>query len=364
MEVANNSFTKLPDDVVCEILKRLPVKPLSKFKCVCRSWLSLISSRRFIKTHLMNSTKDPNFTYHRVILHSRGSFRHISARSLLSEPVIDSLDVDFSIHRSPRNLIWVVGSCDGLLCLAIDKKDLILWNPTIGVSKQLPDFGVEISCRSYFAYGFGYDKSNDDYKVVGFFNGSWDLSEVVAKVYSLKANRWKAIQGFKGRWLMDDPATFADGKLYWIANSDLEMECGWNIVFLDLSTEEYGVLEMPSYVKSGFYSRLGVSEGRLFVMCSHTNRADVWIMDDYVNGNGGWANVVTIPYVDDFLTYHYKKVLFVLENGEVMLICGSKLVVFDAKDCSFRYPEMRNLSVLFAASNYFESLVSPLGNGE
>ncbi|CAA0829392.1 F-box/kelch-repeat protein [Striga hermonthica] len=361
MEVANNSVTKLPDDIVCEILKRLPVKPLSKFKCVCRSWLSLISSRRFIKTHLMNSTKDPNFTHHRFIMYSRDSFKHISARSLLSEPVIDPLDVDFSIHRSPRNLISVVGSCDGLLCLAIDEKDLILWNPTTGVSKQLPDLGVEIICPKY---GFGYDQSTDDYKVVGFFRRLWDLSEVVAKVYSLKTNRWKAVKGFKGRWLMDDTAAFADGKLYWTANSYLEMKYGWNIDFLDLSTEEHGVLEMPSYVKSGFYSRLGVFEGRVFVMCDHINQAVVWIMDDHVNGNGKWVNLLTIPHVNDFVRKNYKTVLFVLENGEVVLNCGFKFVVFDAKNCSFRYPEIRNWNVLFEASGYVESLVSPLGNGE
>ncbi|KAL3648576.1 hypothetical protein CASFOL_004979 [Castilleja foliolosa] len=170
-------------------------------------------------------------------------------------------------------------------------------------------------------------------------------------------SQWKTIKSFKSRWLMDDPATFVNGKLYWIANSDTELKCGWDIAFFDLATEEYGFLEMPSYVKSGFYSRLGVSQGCLFVMCCHAMSADVWIM----NGSGIWTNVVSIPCVDDFMRYNYKKALYVTENGEVLLICGSKIVIFDAKACSFRYPEMRNAGELFAASAYFESLVSPLG---
>ncbi|GFQ01399.1 F-box/kelch-repeat protein at3g23880 [Phtheirospermum japonicum] len=336
---------KLPNDVVIEILTRLPVKPLLKFRCVCKSWLSIISSHPFIKTHLTNSKNDPNFTHHRIMLNCRGNLKQCSARSLLYEPIIESFHTGFS-SQSSKNSIWVVGSCDGLICLAIDKKELILWNPTTRISKNLPDFGVKISFRSYFAYGFGFDKSSDDYK---------------GKVYSLKADLWKTIKSFKGRWLMDDPATFANGKLYWIANSDLELKCGWDIAFFDLATDEYGVLEMPRYVKSGFYSRLGVSQGRLFVMCSHVMSADVWIMDGGGAGNGIWSNVVSIPYVDDFLRYNYKKALCVTENGEVVLICGLKIVIFDADDSSFRYPEIRNAGEFIASSAYIESLVSPLG---
>ncbi|XP_012703081.1 putative F-box protein At1g47300 [Setaria italica] len=44
----------LPDDVVVEILARLPAKPLHRFKCVSRTWRRLITdpahSRRFAQT--------------------------------------------------------------------------------------------------------------------------------------------------------------------------------------------------------------------------------------------------------------------------------------------------------------------------
>ncbi|KAL3586325.1 hypothetical protein D5086_013192 [Populus alba] len=44
----------LPEDVVIEILSRLPVKNLLQFKCVCKSWYATITSPNFISKHLRN----------------------------------------------------------------------------------------------------------------------------------------------------------------------------------------------------------------------------------------------------------------------------------------------------------------------
>ena len=41
----------LPDDVVGEVLLRLPSKSLARFCSVCRSWKHLISSPAFVESH-------------------------------------------------------------------------------------------------------------------------------------------------------------------------------------------------------------------------------------------------------------------------------------------------------------------------
>ncbi|KAG5001241.1 hypothetical protein JHK87_022313 [Glycine soja] len=40
-------------DLIVEILLRLPIKSLLRFKCVCKSWLSFISNPHFVKSHLV-----------------------------------------------------------------------------------------------------------------------------------------------------------------------------------------------------------------------------------------------------------------------------------------------------------------------
>ncbi|XP_030462549.1 F-box/kelch-repeat protein At3g23880-like [Syzygium oleosum] len=47
----------LPHDVVLEILKRLPVKPLMRFKCVSKSWRCMIEDPDFMAMHLKQKYK-------------------------------------------------------------------------------------------------------------------------------------------------------------------------------------------------------------------------------------------------------------------------------------------------------------------
>ncbi|KAH6808613.1 hypothetical protein C2S51_026396 [Perilla frutescens var. frutescens] len=360
MEDPTVAIPTLPNDVIIEILTRLPVKPLVKFRCVSKSWRALISSRQFVRIHLKNSRIDPSFTTHRIILNGHGNIKQCSVNSILHEPFSEAFDLSYSA-QSEINSVRVVGSCDGLICLFTDRKDLVLWNPTTRICKKLPNFDVKINVRGYFSYGLGYDRSSDDYRVVACFNSKRYLSEVIVQVYSLRSDQWRRIENFKGRWLMDDPATFANGKLYWIADHKCELEAGWDIVSFDLEKEKYEILQMPSYVKSGYYSMLGVFEGSVYVLCSQLASADVWIMNGCSEGDKNWTKVVTIPYIDDFLKYTYKRALYLLKDGRVLLLCSFTFVIFDAKDCSFSYPEIRDLGEFFSVGAYFESLVSPVG---
>lgn len=57
-----NSMEPIPWDLVCHILKRLPVKGLLRFKSLSKGWFSLIDDPCFIKLHLKESLE----TYWRI----------------------------------------------------------------------------------------------------------------------------------------------------------------------------------------------------------------------------------------------------------------------------------------------------------
>ncbi|KAF7150417.1 hypothetical protein RHSIM_Rhsim02G0055100 [Rhododendron simsii] len=130
----------LPFEIIVEILLRLSVKSLLRFRCVTKLWRSLISQTEFAKTHLRLASVNTDYTHHRLILQglcSYDDFKSCSLYSVLNEKSDTAVEVDcpLKITYSP---VMVVGSCDGLVCIAVDLK-VFIWNPSTRKSKRLPN---------------------------------------------------------------------------------------------------------------------------------------------------------------------------------------------------------------------------------
>ncbi|XP_012833178.1 PREDICTED: F-box/kelch-repeat protein At3g23880-like [Erythranthe guttata] len=201
------------EDHIEEILSRLPVKSLLRFRCVSKSWRALISSKRFIKAHLEHSRKDTtNFTRHVIVSTSTppGGIRlkHCSLPPLFCGLVADSSDVDFPITNRVGS-VCIRGNCNGLVCVVIDKKHIYLWNPSTRKFKEMPHADADVDSNSddttKAIIGFGFDESNEDYKVLAVFNVGRDETNV--KIYSLRTNSWKIIDVFKDGLTLSETGT-------------------------------------------------------------------------------------------------------------------------------------------------------------
>ncbi|KAG2694674.1 hypothetical protein I3760_08G155600 [Carya illinoinensis] len=115
----------LPKDLIIEILLRLPVKSLVRFRCVSKQWFSLISDPRFAKVHFKRKSDD-------------------NQRLLLSTPLwLSSLEIDAPFLR----------------------RNFYIWNPSTAEHRKLLDPGTSPHSETY-NHGFGYDASTDDYKLL------------------------------------------------------------------------------------------------------------------------------------------------------------------------------------------------------
>ncbi|KAL3519535.1 hypothetical protein ACH5RR_017684 [Cinchona calisaya] len=74
-EISKMEYPMIPFDLVIEILVRLPVKSLLRFKCVSKLWCATIQGRSFIRTHMEHSRlvevykEDRNTFIHKTSIH-------------------------------------------------------------------------------------------------------------------------------------------------------------------------------------------------------------------------------------------------------------------------------------------------------
>ncbi|KAI3932227.1 hypothetical protein MKW92_014810 [Papaver armeniacum] len=92
LDIIPTQVSGLPNDILIDILSRLPVKPLMRFKSVCKHWLSLIKhDTQLIDLHFVHSKSRPNLLYinplpEKGVLHTSLGF-HFSASKTLKQSI-------------------------------------------------------------------------------------------------------------------------------------------------------------------------------------------------------------------------------------------------------------------------------------
>ncbi|KAK1352871.1 F-box domain-containing protein [Heracleum sosnowskyi] len=179
----------LSDDLISEILERVPVKSLLRFQSVCKTWLSLIKHPAFVKSQLLRATTtETDQTL--IISRYKGQDEN---RFVLFRIDSRETEVDFNFPYSRDEFKYVpfctlVGSANGIACIAVDfinfKVSIYLWNPATRQAKAIPTFRDV----HHEALGFGYDPVDDDYKVVRIV-----MPPSFSEVYSDNGNVWRKV---------------------------------------------------------------------------------------------------------------------------------------------------------------------------
>ncbi|XLR52002.1 hypothetical protein HN51_002728 [Arachis hypogaea] len=357
----------IPDELIEEILSRLPVRSLLQFRCVCKSWMSLISDPYFVKKHLQLSAQSTNLTRHRIILTDTTAEFHLKScplTSLFHNPSTICEDLNYPVKNKFRH-DGIVGSCNGLLCFAVKGDSVLLWNPSTRVSKKSPPLCNNWRPGCFTNFGLGYDQKNDDYKVVAVFcDPNVFFAETNVKVYSMASKSWRKIQDFPhGVTPYQNSGKFVSGTLNWdanyaVGNSNSSL---WIIVSLDLHKETYNEILPPHYEKEECSTpSLGTLKGCLCMNYDYKKSYFVlWLMKDY-GVRESWVKMVTIPYLPNPEDFSYSGPYCISDNGEVLLMFEFDLILYDPRDQSFKYPKVHSGKSWFDAEVYAETLLSPI----
>ncbi|CAI9099954.1 OLC1v1036857C1 [Oldenlandia corymbosa var. corymbosa] len=237
-------------------------------------------------------------------------FKECDVYSALYEPMSKPkvTNLDFPVSGKGHKAISIVGSCNGLICVVVDYKDVFLWNPCTKRSNKLPSSGMKVEDpelivhSNIMSYGFGYDEASNDYKVVVissdlFGNGKF---KSLATIFSLKTNSWKKVDHFN-ECIRDESCPFVNGKLHWTATRGEKepgkSDAGLKIVTLDLANELWGKIELPDFGGKGVFNwSLGKLKGCLSLSALRRGgEVDVWVMKEY-GVKESWTKMAILPH--------------------------------------------------------------------
>ncbi|KAK4259371.1 hypothetical protein QN277_005711 [Acacia crassicarpa] len=259
----NNPF--LPGDVIVNILKRLPVKSLMRFQCVCKDWKNLIKSSSFIQDHLHHSShQNPS-----LFLRWHNSIR-------MQFGLLDG-DCDkevLEVENAPlTNLFFarIVGSSNGLLCVEASENDtypfpLLLWNPVIREVRKVRRRTI-IDFELDDLLGFGFSQVDNDYKIVRIKVPEYQFVANPMEVYSLNSGSWKVIEfdNLEGVAIRSHRNVTVNGVMFWIGGKQGLDDDYSLILSFDLSKEVWTVIPMPDL---NYYDKIRLIEyeNRLVVL--------------------------------------------------------------------------------------------------
>ncbi|GAB2280538.1 hypothetical protein Dimus_015164 [Dionaea muscipula] len=326
------SMALLPEDVLVEILYRLPVKTLIRFTCVCKQWLSLIRSPQFATKQLLTA--------------------------------------ESNLFRDNFQFFFITKAVD---CDVPDVTTFLLWNPSIREVELLPFPLPQHDHPLYVrAFGFGYDPKTNDYKVFVIFSSYrvfHGLDCPVVGVYNLCEGYWKFLpivdESIRG-W--DKQRLILNGKMCnWLSDGLLISFDLADEIFI--KTPFHECWEQQAYFGCTLLQTNKVeAKPRVMweIMCLHptgdmySTTIEIWELDEY-GPSGCWSkqNVIEFPL--------YKCPLGYWLDGEALILppCvepdanyKGPLLAYNSITKELKSTGFEHASEFFKGVGYIESLVS------
>lgn len=278
----------IPQEILQEILLKLPVKSLIRCTAVCKSWRSLIKSSTFVKNHLSHTIQSNHQNdVHTLLLHKRSSGAFYSVNwdnptfgehINVAQPFVDN---NSALKKKD---VWplVVGTYNGLVCLAYyDTSDpIIVCNPSIRKYVILPE--AKPPPMDWVRLEFGYDSRNDDYKVLRIRSRSHQSDDCEIDVWSLSRGSWKTLKAKLKKSFPSGNNTLVKGALHRVHY--LKRSADYFIMCFDMVSELFEEIIMPQDLRKKLCStiRYGESIGLLHVQRNAGDSVfQVWVMKEY-----------------------------------------------------------------------------------
>ncbi|XP_074264784.1 F-box/kelch-repeat protein At3g17530-like [Silene latifolia] len=359
----------LPPEVWTLILSTLPAKTLLKFRCVCKSWCSIIDDPDFIQLQFRLCKINSGNNQLLVSLEGLGRNRDKGCLLTVCQPeTLQSTGLIFSKSDSYRYRI--LSSCNGLLLVVQHRPDgshieLRLWNPCLRKSFLLPTCPLH-NHNCWYLLGFAPDSK--DFKVVALtFEKRLGIRprKMLFVVYSLHDQLW-TIRNLNTTSVTCiavlyslSKALFFRRAAYWLAKNDYQRDEPTHLGSFDFEKENIDFLELPfSLDETGFYRLLFLLGESLAVFSISKVTSSIWVLEQD-NEKGPWtlwfsgkSTSDAYQLFFDCIIRHIK--LFYIGSDGGFFVCGDK--AYNIASCQVK-KLISTPSFYFQLEAYSESLV-------
>ncbi|XP_073355349.1 F-box protein At3g22700-like [Aegilops tauschii subsp. strangulata] len=328
---------ELPEDVVEEILLRLPAKSVGRFLAVCKSWHGLLSDHAFQRAHHGRAP-------HAVLLRRRarapGSDWDYAIYTLpLGQPAATALRLGEAQQR-----VVLHGCCHGLLLLSRSdhrpnstNTKYLAYNPTTGQHAPVPggfDYGHHVA-------GFYFHAATAEHRVLFY---RWHRTDLVRRrpprqretvtrkhyAYSVAAAGRPGVRALPStsyggytRWKLNDAPVMLRGCLHWMRRFP-------RVIVFDTESEKFRGMHGPAE-DGRMIGRLVGMDGTLgasaFAEGSRTVR--VWVLQDYRKETWVVKHTVDVRFMGGGFDFKWLGIAHVTQEGDALFYGARRYGVYN-----------------------------------
>ena len=264
------------EDIITDILLRLPMKCLMLCKSVSKNWRRLMSSPNFKRLQLLRSQENPSYVFYPYVC---------LCCSVLFLTKVHGETTETIPGCSRHWCKHMICSFNGLICSIsyksfFEKKvhmGIVIFNPITQEVLLLPQSRLSAEAPKI---GVAFGSRMNGYKVFRFFNPSGKSQDKhhECEVYSSITGSWKGI-GSVAYNPSSSQHICIDGTVYWFIKSVRNGLIIGSILAVDME-ENFSVIGIP--VEATLYPFLVSIEGCLSLVAKNVcdNRFDIWILQD------------------------------------------------------------------------------------
>ncbi|XP_071688522.1 putative F-box protein At4g09190 [Rutidosis leptorrhynchoides] len=331
------TWGRFPNDILEEILSRLPVRVLVQFSSVSKPWLSLISNPWFAKVHYNRATTNEGRTAIIITAYDKvkRKLHFLSVPRHNSGPATHILTLDHTQITSNEMEIMQAQHLNGLILFNsengfVENNFAFVINPSTRKLFKLPESTI-VSSSSYgkkeevhhICYFFGFNESTNEHKVLKIrmldivsINPRQPIKKLCIKsvnhvkptieimIFCMSSLSWRKIDAnlpfnvSGNHWYLGTKHSVCVNSVIYVMIEHLNQ-----ILAFDLRTEDkFLMINLPSdaIIDEKWYSKEGMNivtsdlpflmkiNGLLGLIClnrvANHNELDIWILqDDYKN---------------------------------------------------------------------------------